>query len=36
MRKMRAARLKRSNITKAQETLLKNTERGPQNDSKLS
>lgn len=36
MRKMKAARLKRSNITEGQETLLKGTERVPQNDSKVS
>lgn len=36
MRRMRAAKLKRSSITKAQETLLKSTERGPQNDSRVS
>lgn len=36
MRRMRAARLKRSSITNTQETLLKCTERGPQNDSRVS
>jgi len=33
---MRAARLKRSNITKAQKTLFKTAERVPQNDSRVS
>lgn len=36
MRRMRAARLKRSNITKPQGTLFKSTERSPQTDSKVS
>lgn len=36
MRRMRAARLKRSNIPKAQETPLKSMETGPQNDSRVS